>query len=398
MGRIDRWLATYFTTPEHQVIGSLALFRILFGFLGLYAMQGVVPQDFEAARGTVWHPIAATVVFSDIPPQWLLLSAFFVLIASYVLLIVGLFTRLATLGALLGALLITGTRYSFGKVDHADTILLIYIPAVMLFYQWGNIYSLDARRRKQRGTTPPDPNTTDWQHGYPRRIILLVLCTLYTLSAFNKIVPPGLWLFDWTRISQFVTTSIDDSMIPQFNIFIAETLPVAFFLQVSVIVLEGIFWLGLTSVRWRHRVLVLGLCFHTFNMIVMNIGFTQMLWTYGFFVNWQWIATQAAPYLQRDHLPSIKLPTLPIVVWSTAAGLLSLVIATHYTFGDEDLRLWGLLGLPGYTTHVVAWLFAIPIIFREGRSFWRGDWRGGWRSPFPPATGDTLNHAVEPSS
>lgn len=391
MSRIDRWLATYFTTPEQQIVGSLAIFRILFGLFGLHDSRGVFPQDFEAARGIVWHPIAATLFFHDVPPQWLLLVAFFVLVASHVLLIVGLYTRAATLSVLMGGLLVWGTVFSFGKVDHANTILWIYIPAAMLFYDWGNTYSLDAWRRKRRGITPPDPNTSDWQHAYPRRLILLVLCTLYTLSALNKIVPPGLWLFDWRRVSQYLSTGVDDSMIPTLNIFIADTLPLALFLQASVIVLEGMFWLGLTTVRWRHRMLVLGLSFHTFNVVFMDISFAQMLWTYGIFVNWQWIASQARTTRQRFRLPTVQLPALPLVVWSISAGVLALAIATAYTFGGDSLRFSERLGLPAIATHLVAWLFAIPILYREGHSFWRGDWRRERR----PVSEGLLSQAAE---
>lgn len=371
MMRFDRWLTHYFTTPEQQIVGSMALFRIMFGLLGLMLMEAIVLSDFEVVRGLVWHPIAATLLFDDVPPQWLLQACYFMLIASYVLLIFGLFTRVATLGALLGALMIAGTRYSFGKVDHADTILLVYIPATMLFYNWGNVYSLDAWRRKRRGITPPDPNTTNWQFGFPRKLILLVLCLLYSLSAWNKIVPPGQWLFDTKRISQFMSTFVDTSTWPQFNIFVANTLPLAFALQVAVILLEGVFLIGLFSIRWRHRVLLLGLCFHTFNLLFTGIGFTQILWTYAFFINWQFLWQRGVAAVGGWSLPKRRWPPLPSSVWSGMVILLALGMAAAYTFQEDWPRLYSFIWLPRHWTHVIAWLFGGYVIWQEANTFWQ---------------------------
>lgn len=147
-----KWLDSWIFEGYRTRSSDLAVYRILYSAyvllvwlpMGLWLRH--VPQAFFNP------PVSLAALFTTFPPTFIL-SALNVLLALFVsMLLVGLLTRVASVGTCIVLLVIRSWEYSLGKIN--SDILLVITPLVLAFSCWGDVFSLDALRR-----STPAPNT-----------------------------------------------------------------------------------------------------------------------------------------------------------------------------------------------------------------------------------------------
>lgn len=147
---IDRWIFN----SHPLTVRDLAIYRILYATSALLAgiPRGLwlkhLPDAFFSPPVSLAAIVAAPLPFEYVQ----VLNALLAL--SLVALLIGWFTRTASLSVTLLLILLNTWIHSPGKIDH--DILFVIVPAVMAFSGWGEAYSVDARRRNR-----VSPNSTE---------------------------------------------------------------------------------------------------------------------------------------------------------------------------------------------------------------------------------------------
>jgi hypothetical protein len=354
-GAINGWL----TAPEVNAAGRMSLFRIVYG---LFYLWHVRPLSYYAVwteiPGDQWSPIATFAHFNIGRPNPLLFEvAPVVLIASLVLLIIGFRTRLATSLVLISGIFLTGSYYSFtGKVDHADTFLVAYIPAIMLFSRWGSNYSLDALLQEREGRQI-NASDSSWVYSWPMRAVLLLLALMFFGAGYFKL-RAGQWLTDMDLLPRLLTTqnaiAVMRSLDPNpFYPWIANTPWVHIPLQFGGVFFELFFPLTLLSHRLRNLFVSSGVLFHAFNTFFLGINAYPMIIIYLTFVDWQAIYARWWPFHLGKRVKQLPTPAL--------IGLALLLAGIVPVLWKETnlLRPPGDFG--GILTPVTIWYFAIPL-------------------------------------
>ncbi len=352
---INGWL----TAPEVNAAGRMSLFRIIYGLsylwfvrpLAYYAVWTQLPAD-------QWSPIATFRLLNAGRPSPLLFQVMpVVLIASLVLLIFGFRTRLATLLVLVAGTFLTGAFYSFtGKVDHADTFLVAYIPAIMLFSRWNSNYSLDALLKQRQGKHV-DPSDSSWVYIWPMRAVLLLLALMFFGAGFFKL-RAGQWLTDLELfpkllISQTAIAVVRMQIANPLSLLIANIPLIHIPLQFGGIFFELLFPLTLMSHRIRNLFVSIGPLFHAFNWFFLGINAYPLIIVYLTFVDWQavysrWWPQQTGSYLRRLSTPSL-------IGLALAAAVLVPILWAETNL----LRPPGAFG--GLLTPYTIWYFVTPI-------------------------------------
>ncbi len=137
--RVDR-LCTAYATP----LTYLGVVRVLFALYVLVQpisygwMVGLPDAFFDPRPGPF-------VMLPGVPTQGTVVTLTVLRVMLAFLLLVGLGTRLASVGMTLVLIIGSGYLYSFGKVDHH--ILFELLPLFMAWAGWGDRISLDRRLR-----------------------------------------------------------------------------------------------------------------------------------------------------------------------------------------------------------------------------------------------------------
>ncbi|MCT7656844.1 hypothetical protein [Mycobacterium deserti] len=150
---IDRWRIGRGYTQTSE---SLAIYRILFALTTLFILGpgrlgvGVTSGEVGGAPAGMFHPpLGPAILLTTWPSAGVILAVELLLVASLGAILVGAFTRTASLSAATCGLVLTSLLYSEGKIDH--TILwTVLVPALMAWTSWGDTWSVDAGRERVR--------------------------------------------------------------------------------------------------------------------------------------------------------------------------------------------------------------------------------------------------------
>lgn len=275
--RADRWLLT----PEVNAAGRLGIYRILFA---IFTLIFVFPTNqywqIQNLPQELWKPVLP-LIWMDAPPS----SAFLIVldavyIASVVLLGLGLRTRLMTLIVLLVGTLIACVIYSFSKIDHSDTFMRVYIPAVMLFAPWGASYSLDAVLRKRQGIQPPTPTESSLRYSWPILFLFWMLCIMFMAGGIVKAVPPGQWLTQPDLMRWFMLEYNTGQEPHYLRYVLAQSPTVATLLMYVGLAFETFFPLALINKDWRRFYISSTIFFHMGTGVSLGIAFVATMILY----------------------------------------------------------------------------------------------------------------------
>ncbi|WP_337059281.1 HTTM domain-containing protein [Kineococcus sp. G2] len=294
-GAFDRWVARGpFTATD------LGRYRVLFAVLLLLTpsrFTWVAPFPDSFVKG----PPGPFMLLRAVPPREVLVALDLLVLLAAGFLLLGLFTRTASVVVGLTLLTGNGISYSFGKIDHS--IFLVLVPLVLVFARWGDAVSVDALRRRYRQDAPatgPAPAPPQW----PLRLLALLVGLGFLTAAAPKLLSG--WLSPATQAVQGV-------MHTQYHVngrteFLAGTFldvrSVLFWesVDVATVLLEGLLVLAVLNWRaWRIGIAVATL-FHFGVLLMMNIGFAANVFTDAAFVAWGSLRLPAVRALPRRWL------------------------------------------------------------------------------------------------
>ncbi len=167
--------------------------------------------------------------------------------------------------------------YSLGKVDH--TILLVLVPLVLAFANWGDRFSIDALRAKRQAAQ---------QEQWPLRLLGLLIGWGFFTAALTKVMTGWLSFDSQAARGYFVlgfvtqdrTLWLAEWVAAHDNRFVWELA------DWSTVAFELAILLALPWWRAFRSTLAIATLFHLGVCLVMNITFSHAVIAYGAFVPW----------------------------------------------------------------------------------------------------------------
>lgn len=275
---MDRWIFhSYSGTPE-----GLGIFRIVFSsFLLFFLIPGNGMAHFEflsAIPADFFNPPPGPLRLLESYPEFIVFRLLrLVIILSSVAMMLGFFTKKASILAGLTVLLLQGGIYSVGKVNHE--ILIGMVPLVMAWSNWGAAYSVD-----EFGGQVSKRKIETW----PITLLSVFLAFMMFTAGFPKIL--GGWLDISTQATQ-------GHLMNQYF----ENGRQALLASAAVKADAPIFWelldwvtvifeTGFLFVLWKPRLFKifvgLAVLFHFSTMMILNIAFLPNFAVYALFLNW----------------------------------------------------------------------------------------------------------------
>jgi hypothetical protein len=275
---LNRWIFDFYSaTPE-----SLGIYRIIFSaFLLFFLVPGnglahfqflsTIPSDFYNP------PPGPLRLLSGYPELMVYRLLKLTIILSATAMMLGFFTKKASIITGVSVLLLQGAIYSVGKVNHE--ILIGMVPLVMAFSNWGAAYSAD-----EFGGQITNRKVETW----PVTLLSLFLAFMMFTAGFPKI------LGGWLDVSSQATQG---HLMNQYFENGRQALFASFAVQTDSYVLwelldwgTVLFEIGFLMVLWKPRLfkLFIGLAvlFHFSTMMTLNIAFLPNFTVYALFINW----------------------------------------------------------------------------------------------------------------
>ncbi len=331
VNRFERSVNHWLTTPEENAAGRLGLYRIIYAVSAL--MYGLVTLNYaEIATMPAynWRPVAILAWMPAIPSADVLTMIYVTYIVSLVFLLFGLWTRWSTLVVLISGMTFAGIVYSFGKIDHSDTFMRVYIPTVMLFGPWGKLYSVDALLAQRRGAAPLDPRDGSLRFSWPILFLFWLLCTFFMMSGVIKAIPPGQWLLDPDLMRKFMLeyNTIEQ---PVYIRHVLANLPVVPTLLLWMgLAFELFYPLAVINKSWRTFYVSSTVFFHMMTGITLGIAFDVTLFLYILFFD-LWRVFDRLVTVQARQRISTASQRVPLWGWLGMIGAVSAVLLiSHY--------------------------------------------------------------------
>jgi hypothetical protein len=274
----NRWIFhSYSGTPE-----GFGIFRIVFSsFLLFFLIPGNGAEHFEfisSIPSEFYNPPPGPLQLLSGYPELIVFRLLrLVIILSAVSMMLGFFTKKASIITGITILLLQGGIYSVGKVNHE--ILIGMVPLLMAYSNWGAAYSAD-----EFGGQVSNRNIETW----PVTLLSIFLGFMMFTAGFPKIL--GGWLDLTTQatqghlMNQYFENGRQALLAPY-----AVATDSAFFWELldwATIIFE----VGFIFVVWKPRLfkMIAGIAvlFHFSTMMLLNIAFLPNFALYALFLNW----------------------------------------------------------------------------------------------------------------
>jgi len=277
----------------NPTVEGLALFRIFAALLFLffllpgasyYSDLASFPDDFFSP------PPGPMMLVDSFPPAWFFYTVHVLLIASWLGILVGYKSRVSSLMAGVFMLILLGFIFSIGKVNHQ--MLLVLLPVIMAFSNWGDAYSIDARRAE-----PPSQ-----AEGWPLVLLALFIGFMMFTAGFPKIL--GGWLNGDTLATKghllnqyFVRgrTELLSGYMVEMNIPWVWSL-----LDWATVIFETGFLIAVMRAGWTRLFVCFAVLFHFSTMLTLNIAFLVNFPAYAAFLPWGKIHSYISLYLPSE--------------------------------------------------------------------------------------------------
>ncbi|MDX1872743.1 hypothetical protein SBI67_11460 [Mycolicibacterium sp. 120266] len=271
----DRWVDSGPFTPA-----DLGICRIIYAISALF----IVPDIAWLGRypDFMFHaPPGPLRLFSGFPSPGVLIGLELLRSLTLILLGMGLWTRFVSLAAAVMLFVTYGLMYCLGKVDH--TILLLLVPLVLAFADWGNRYSVDAYRRG--GATVP-------QRQWPLRLLALLIGWGFFTAALTKLLTGWLSWSSQAARGYFVLGFLTEGRTYWLADWLAahDMRAVWELVDWLTVIFEFAFLLAMPWWRAFRTVLAVATTFHLGVLLTMGIDFSSAVVAYGAFVSWSVIA------------------------------------------------------------------------------------------------------------
>jgi predicted DCC family thiol-disulfide oxidoreductase YuxK len=205
----------------------------------------------------------------------------------------GLATRLSTaVAALLGTYLI-GLPHNFGKIHHADAIL-VFALWILAFSRSGDGWSLDALIRASRKPSAA-PLPPSGEYTWPFRMMWLVMSLVFFAAGVSKLRHSGLAWVTENALAGYLVRANDPvgraagAAWTDWGLWIAGVPWLSGLLGAVTLALELFFPLALFSRTARRIIPAAVLCVQIGISAVMGPDFVRFLVAYLFWVPWRWV-------------------------------------------------------------------------------------------------------------
>ena len=328
----DRWIFDSFdVTPK-----GLALYRIL---VALYGLLIIAPGHGSYANFSYlksipdiyfYPPPGIMQLFSGFPPFPFLEVLLFLLNLSLVAMLVGYRTRWATI--LTSVLLLVGYGFNYSLSNLHHNILLLVLPFVMSFSNWGTSLSFDARLGRDTGPV----------RSWPLVMVALLLGYGMFTAGLPKVI--GGWLDPSSHavlgrfIREYFVIERHDLLAP---LLISVTNEVFWeSMDVATVCYEIGFLFAILHPLSTRIFSAISIGFHTIVTLILNIAFLPNLVVYAAFVPWHRLAV-VLPLPEVERAPSAKRNS--VLAW----GVLVVGGGTlfFYLVGSPLLWLNGTMGI-----------------------------------------------------
>lgn len=238
-------------------------------------------------------PLGPLQLLGGFPPYPVLVALELALALATVALLLGLHTRLASV--VVAVLLVVGFGLwnSVGKIDH--NMIMLLVPAVMAFSDWGRRFSVDSLRRPR-----PDGPVPQW----PLRFLGLLVGLSFVTAARPKLYAG--WLDPDTQAVH--STLFSNFHVEERQQWLAEAalqVPWTWVWEAvdwTTVLLEFGIIVALVSWRLFRPALAVACLFHLGVYLLMNIGFYPNIVAYGAFVLWGAVTVPTLPRAVTDVL------------------------------------------------------------------------------------------------
>lgn len=323
---VNRWL----TIPEANAAGRLGLYRIIYAVSALmYALSAYNYAEISTVPTYNWRPVAIIAWVNSIPSADVLNILSGIYIISLVFVLFGLWTRGSTLMTLVSGTLFSSMMFSFGKIDHADTFMRVYIPAVMLFASWGKLYSVDTLLAQRRGALSLNPREDSLRFSWPILFLFWMLCIFFMMSGVIKAVPPGQWIVDPDLMRKFMLeyNSIDQPVYIRHVLAQIPLLPTL--LLWGGLLFETCYPLAVINKHWRTLYVSSTVFFHLTTGILLGIAFDATLFLYILFFDLWGLFDRFVSIKKRDRLSGFA-HRIPLLGWLGMVAVLSLALLLSF--------------------------------------------------------------------
>lgn len=285
----------------HPTTKGLSLFRIFAALMFLFFLMpnAVYYPDLAALPDDFYSPPPGPMMFfCSFPPAWFLYTVHILLVISWLGVLSGYKTRVSSLMAAAFMLILLGFIYSVGKVNHQ--MLLVILPAIMAFSNWGDAYSVDARQ------TAPLYRADGW----PLVLLALFIGFMMFTAGLPKIL--GGWLNPDTHATY-------GHLLNQYYVRGRTELLSGFMVELELPWLWGLldwatvffeigFLFAVLRAGWTRLFVCFAILFHFSTMLTLNIAFLVNFPAYAAFLPWD----KCNNYLQTHLFAPIREELIPI--------------------------------------------------------------------------------------
>ena len=285
----DRWI---FESYQPTVQG-LALFRIFASLLILFFLMPDATYYFDLASfpdDFFTPPPGPMMFFDSFPPAWVFFLIHGLLALSWICILFGYKTQIASIAAAIFMLILLGFIFSIGKVNHQ--MLIIILPLLMAFSNWGGAYSLDAHLSGKRAKA----------NGWTLTLLALFIGFMMFTAGFPKI------LGGWLDIDTFATKG---HLLNQYFVRGRTELLSGYMVSMNLswmwgmldwatVIFETGFLVAVLRAGWTRLFVCFAVLFHFSTMLTLNIAFLVNFPAYAAFLPWRKIHNYISPRLSSE--------------------------------------------------------------------------------------------------
>ena len=311
--KIDRFSRWIFNSYSPSLKG-LALFRIFTALMFLFFLMpdasyysdlANFPDDFFSP------PPGPMMFFDSFPPAWFFFLIHVLLALSWICILIGYKTQIASIAAAIFMLILLGFIFSIGKVNHQ--MLIIILPLVMAFSNWGGAYSIDAQLSGKRAKA----------NGWTLTLLALFIGFMMFTAGFPKIL--GGWLNGDTLATKghllnqyFVRgrTELLSGFMVDMNVSWVWSL-----LDWVTVIFETGFLIAVLRAGWTRLFVSFAVLFHFSTMLTLNIAFLVNFPAYAAFLPWGKIHESISSLIDSKAKPH----TIPIIFGGALFGFFGII-------------------------------------------------------------------------
>jgi hypothetical protein len=221
------------------------------------------------------------------------------LIVCIILVLVGLWTRISIVGAVLTSLYLLTILQIFGKVNHSH--MLVLFGVLLCASPCGDALSIDSYLHRRRGNGIP-ALAASRRYGGPLQSVTLIIGLIYFFPGIWKISRAGLNWFTAVNLRNLIARKLLESSPSQFQSWVLHH-PIVLVLGASCTIVFEVGWIfAVMNRRTRPLALAAGLAFHTFTRLTMNISFWTLQVSYVALLDWGAVGGYFSPRIRKARL------------------------------------------------------------------------------------------------